>query len=547
MFYLRLFSILLSIAFIFGQANAQTDRLVVVAPLNDKDGKPIERLASTGATYPVFAVAPNSPLLESISGVLNTPFPKQVLKLERSARNLRIKELASQNKEAPQFTGPLYLLLSNEEGGYARQGFWLRDLRGDERFVPAGYVDLIVDARSVKQGDFEEIFTHELAHLILRTILGPLPLAPSCNMHQSIAITDYPTAFDEGYAEHFQPLVRDHTENLILRRIERGADLTDLNVFWNSNVDRLMRNDGVRRNLLVYEKALPALALEPDPDRHRLFLDGETSTAFILERFKNGQQMMSSEGVVAAIFYRFVNDERIQNRYRDGRFYERFLSPQSKIASATKLFSPYENANLKLFAAMREMCGKPLTADRPLTLELVQAYGRIFPDEKQAAYEIFINTTFGATMSKSAVAMFEQLAMTGRMGDLQFAEQLPEARKFLQELVKQAATGTAALDAQIGQELWVLNSDFKIGQSLWDKERAIPLAINLNTATIPVLMTLPGVDLPLAQQIISARVRQGYFKSMDDLSGVKGIAVSLIETLKAMQKRMNEAVGFHRK
>jgi DNA uptake protein ComE-like DNA-binding protein len=93
----------------------------------------------------------------------------------------------------------------------------------------------------------------------------------------------------------------------------------------------------------------------------------------------------------------------------------------------------------------------------------------------------------------------------------------------------------------------LLNSDFKIGRSLWDEERAIPLAINLNTATIPGLMTLPGVDLPLAQQVIAARVAKGYFKSMDDLGEVKGVTPPLLEKLKDMHKRMKGAGDFYRK
>src|SRR5262249_17833907 len=159
-----------------------------------------------------------------------------------------------------------------------------------------------------------------------------------------------------------------------------------------------------------------------------------------------------------------------------------------------KLFDPYENANLKLFAAMSEMRGRTLTPDSPLMLELVQAYARIFPDEKAAIYEVFINTTFGATMSSKAANIFDQLARTGRVGNMRFVDQLAFARKFLQDLIQQAVAGGSPLNAQMGQEIWVLNSNLKIGRSVWEEERTIPLTLNLNTATIPELMTLPGVS-----------------------------------------------------
>ena len=167
-------------------------------------------------------------------------------------------------------------------------------------------------------------------------------------MHQSMTVTDYPTAFDEGYAEHFQPLVRDATGNAYLREVSRGATPTDLNLLWASRLDQQLRTEGVKRNLFVHRRALPAMALEPDPDRYQLFLDGETSTDFLADQFKNAQEMMSCEGVIATLFYRLVNDDRLRNLYREEAFYRQFLSPAVPSAEIRKAVSPYENVNLKL-------------------------------------------------------------------------------------------------------------------------------------------------------------------------------------------------------
>jgi hypothetical protein len=277
-----------------------------------------------------------------------------------------------------------------------------------------------------------------------------------------------------------------------------------------------------------------------------LFLSSESSSAFAIEALRNGQQMMASEGVVATIFYRLVNDERLQKHYREAAFYEPFVRQAAKAGAVRETFNGYENANLKLYAAMRELRRKPLAADRPLMLELVAAYGRLFADEKAIAYEIFINTTMGATASAAAVPMIEQLARDGQAGDAAFISALPKARKFFAELIRDAASDRVALDANLGRELWILNRGFRIGRWALDGERTIPLTINLNTATISELMTLPGVSSEMARRIIEARKAQGYFQSLDDLRRVNGSSVALITMLKKMQQAMRTAGGFAR-
>jgi competence protein ComEA len=56
--------------------------------------------------------------------------------------------------------------------------------------------------------------------------------------------------------------------------------------------------------------------------------------------------------------------------------------------------------------------------------------------------------------------------------------------------------------------------------------------INLNTATLADLDTLPGVGPVLAQRILAAREAQGGFKAVSDLRNVQGIGSSRYEQLK---------------
>ena len=65
------------------------------------------------------------------------------------------------------------------------------------------------------------------------------------------------------------------------------------------------------------------------------------------------------------------------------------------------------------------------------------------------------------------------------------------------------------------------------------KEKNVPTAgelVNLNTATLEELVTLPGVGPKLAQQIIAAR-QQKPFTSLEDLDRVSGVGPSLLQKL----------------
>jgi competence protein ComEA len=56
--------------------------------------------------------------------------------------------------------------------------------------------------------------------------------------------------------------------------------------------------------------------------------------------------------------------------------------------------------------------------------------------------------------------------------------------------------------------------------------------VNLNTATLADLDTLPGVGPVLAQRILQARDAQGGFRAVSDLRQVSGIGAARYEQLK---------------
>jgi competence protein ComEA len=58
--------------------------------------------------------------------------------------------------------------------------------------------------------------------------------------------------------------------------------------------------------------------------------------------------------------------------------------------------------------------------------------------------------------------------------------------------------------------------------------------VNLNTATLADLDTLPGVGPVLAQRILDARDAQGGFRAVSDLRKVDGIGDARYEQLKGL-------------
>jgi hypothetical protein len=512
----------------------------ILIPVLDARKTVVTAIAPDGRSYPVFRPAPASKLVERVRTDLDKSFAQQALRLDRYARNLIAARPETARTPVEEWlAAPMYLLMSTEEGGFARFGFWLEET-ATRKLVLSGYVDLVVSQNSIDTGDFEEIFSHELGHLILKALTGGVGNGQSRKMHQSMSVTDYPTAFDEGYAEHFQPLARDVTTNAYLRMLMSGVSATDFELFWLSAADGQLRTDGVKRNLFIHRRPLPPIALDPHPDLYRLFIDQETSTAFLPTELKNGQEMMASEGIIATLLYRMVNDDQLRKHYLEASFYQRFLG--GHVEAPEQAITPYENVNLKLFAAMEKL--RSAERNRPPMINLVEQYAKLFPDEAKRIYAIFIETTWGATVSQQLASGLEHAAADGGRGDIAAFRQ-DHPFQLLDSIIAQVADRKMALDASLGPELWVANTAFKIAPAVWETKRSEPLTMNLNTASVAEWMTVPGVDLRMARRIIAARDARGVFRSVDKLREA-GVPTQVIARLREMQVAMAQMADYKR-
>ncbi len=61
---------------------------------------------------------------------------------------------------------------------------------------------------------------------------------------------------------------------------------------------------------------------------------------------------------------------------------------------------------------------------------------------------------------------------------------------------------------------------------------ALAAAVNINTATAIELEQVHGIGAATAAAIVAYRTEHGDFKSVDDLTGVKGIGEKKLETIK---------------
>ncbi len=411
-----------------------------------------------------------------------------------SGRLLRLYVLAQRfaNPERP--PQPAYLLLSRNQGGFPRFGFEIDGAGGPG----LAYVDL--HARSTPSGRFgaiDQIYPHELLHLIVHDLAGEPPEGGANQVHAVGVRTDRITAFNEGFAEHGQVmaidapdaapetgalaadvLTRDRAFDAMARyraalsarwSVATRARMTF--PFWFSQSEQALRYFAVRDNLFAHETVIPA----------RLGAPGREYAAYLMENVVPGDpaeppkalgRLLSTEGVVSALFVRLVSAPAIQRVYRDDAFYARF-------STAPRALDGLDNAYLKVFAAIH--------AGGYDTAAVIRAYVDLFPDEAPAVSDVLRATLYTA-------------------------------------------------DLRPAPEVWLLNGRFHAGTTLFDQFRSVPRAhtFDLNAASRADLAAVPGLTSAVADAL---RARSP-FARVEDTSGVPGMTPAVVAELARMQAAM---------
>jgi hypothetical protein len=390
---------------------------------------------------------------------------------------------------------PAYLLLSQNEGGFPRFGFFL----GDTDKSGVGFVDLHEGQRIAGRfGALDQIFPHELAHVILHQLAGPPPPGGSNQIHAVGLRTDPGYAFDEGFAEHFQIIVIDDPDvdpwtraltfdiglgsvaylTLAAYKHEMSAPWSLLTrrrmtfPLWYSGTEQVLRYHAVKANVFARAPQIPDHLLRGD-DPYRAYLLDNILPGDPEDPPKPFRRMIATEGVIASFFYEWTTNETLLDNYREEGFYQQF-------GTAAEDIGPLENLYLKLFHVFYER--KPHDV-----LEVIAGYQEIFPDEAAAV---------------------DQVARAAFLG---------------QEMVDVP-------------QIWLANPDFQTGTSLFDQFRGMPRThtFDLNAASVVDLISVPGVDWVLADMI----QYQSPYASIGDLAEVPGVTPEVADRFVDMRRAM---------
>lgn len=416
-------------------------------------------LADTGQTRDGLPVLTRHPDSSAARAVLTHGFSGRLL-------HLFALEQAFLRRTTGRRPEPAYLLLSTNQGGFPRFGFYL----DGEKKADVGWVDLHRNSNLVGRfGAMDQIFPHELLHVIVRQLAGEPRESGSNQIHAVGVRTDTVNAFSEGFAEHVQILAVDdpdaapstralRTDAELLERATRAATAYQRDLasgwlpvrpaqmrflFWFSSSEQAWRYHAVKANAFARVPTLPP-SVESRADKYDAYLLRSVLPGDPNGDAKPAAAMLSTEGVVAHLFWRFVTDDALQHRYAPESLYARF---GTSLADVT----PMDNVYLKLFAALAE--GRPSTS-----ADLLRAYITLFPDDAADAARVV------------RAALLDQ--------------ELPPA----------------------APELWLANDSLMTGTSLFDQYRGLPRAhtFDVNAATTFDWLAVPGVTRDLAGTLVTS-------------------------------------------
>ena len=465
------------LAGILGPAAAADAQLIVLTPTGEmRDGLPV--------------LLPH-PDAEAVVATLTRGFSSRLLHLYA----LEQEFLRRKTGRKPE---PAYLLLSDRRGGFPQFGFFL----GDERKAGVGFVDLHRSSTvSGRFGAMDQIFPHELLHVIVRQLAGEPRQSGGNQMHAVGVRSDPVAAFSEGFAEHAQIVAVDDPDatpdtrvlvtdvasrerasaavNAYARDLERRwwpvqpARLRFL--LWFSHSEQVQRYASVKANLFAHDTDVPATMSAP----------ADAYSAYLLRSIVPGRPdsapkpagaMLSTEGVVAHLFWRLVTDTALQERYADDTFFELFGTTRAEV-------SPLDNVYLKIFAALD--AGRPSTA-----AELLRAWAQAFPADA------------------------------------------PD----LDRITRAALLGQPVPDAP---EIWLANDALITGTSLFDQYRGLPRVhtFDANAATTFDWMSVPGVTPAIAARLVAGAPYQT-FEALQTSAAVSPLLRSRLSDMSAAMTQL---------
>lgn len=392
-------------------------------------------------------------------------------------------ELYSQAQQYSEFKNEdIYIAFRENSGCYGRVGFYLKKDGKLYDKSKSPYIELSTDQL---KGEYDyldsitQLFPHEMGHVLYKITTNEdkdMNQQHGVDMHYSNIVTEYSTAFNEGFGEHFEVISRmyeenEQTKNGIYNDIERTKTNIDsvLNrgtrdfilplrldyyressPFWQQKYESLKRNelglngDGKFKNLYYDFR---------DPEKTILYRNMGISQDKSQKR--SLQQSLSTEIVISNFFIKLITTDK-------GNLDERY----SKVF---KVFNKYLNKD-----------------NSPQLLQFVKGYIKENPQDKERILGIFKEST-----------------------GFDFTE-------------------------ECAPEIWLVSEDKHIN-IIMDQfgGTQLPFYIfNINTCEKEDLLKLKGITKRDSEMIIAYRDKNKYFKDVKEFEKIEGLSEGAVETLK---------------
>jgi hypothetical protein len=306
------------------------------------------------------------------------------------------------------------------------------------------------------------VVAHENAHAIQFDLYGKLfqkIQRVSTNGHDAPIITDCGLAYVEGWAEAFEAVYG--PANPKLKEKDRKK--------YNISEFLYGRQDPIRRGRYVWAEL------------------SRKKTGIL----KNGLQLMSTEGVIAGIFYDLLTNRAIN--------------------------APYEKC-------VHTMISNPMNF-----MEFVETFVKLFPEDKRVVYRILLENTHYVTLHPKAAEGYRnyykhKVAYTQKKVSKADFYKAKNAYKAYTEALFKKAIQNDRIFANVGPQMWFegkinltklkekTSKAKKVMASLFGKkDEYYTFRLDLNTLTADMLRTI-GMAEADAAKIVTAREEAGFLK-----------------------------------
>lgn len=362
-------------------------------------------------------------------------------------------------------------------GNYARQG--LRVLRAgtyvEQPDMP--YMLLALD-----DGSLSLTFLHEGGHVVDRIVRRGRRSEPkwSALLHSTFAVTDPLTALGEGYATHLETLWGHYTDTPARRAWYHRTEPD-----WNP--DRALSGEFLApiRDLLSFSQNWARYRSVRDGDvafeghvYDDSYLRSQYGPSRDAEQLKNGNAMVASEGVVAAVCFWIVDGEARAH----GAEPLRGLAQQALV-----------DAELQLVEALRRSASTA-RPDRPDLVDVVAAYGRDAATRRQAV-ERFVGVTRGVTARPAMRAEWAALHRAAVNLDIAAARKLADGLEVSRRAIVEAALADLeTLRSGVGPVIPVRLPDTKVQLKALGEPFEVEFDLNaMSAAELRVLTPDPAL------------------------------------------------------